>query len=133
MKKKIIEKLNEGYNREALLLPEIKIRDDLLFNPILLMTRKNFYTLFMESIKELEREKEIVRISNMELELIVNRAEKEAEYPSYPSRFRKTPENYSLKKDNPRIYLGLNAPNVKDHIADLKWQNTAIRSESNRK
>ena len=127
MKKKIKDKLSEGYNRGEFLLPEIKIRDDLLFLldlPLCRFFLKKSYILFLDSIRELEKEEEIVCVSNMELESTINRAEGE-EYPSYPSRATKTPEDYDLKKDDPKIYLGLSTQNVKALIAHLKQKNTS--------
>ena len=60
MRKKIIQELSEGYNRDNLLLPAIEIRDKFYFQSVLFINRiflKKFYTLFMESIRELERKK----------------------------------------------------------------------------
>ena len=121
MKKKIIQKLTEGYKRGKLLFPEIGLRDNLLFRPASLtyhISLKRFYTLFIESIRELQTEGEIVRVSNSELELIID--EREEKYPSYPSKAKKMPVDYGLKEDDPKIYLGLGSPDVKNHIAHLK-------------
>ena len=127
MKKKIKDKLSEGYNRGEFLLPEIQIRDDLLSLRALPLFRffflKNSYILFMDSIRELEKEEEIERVSNLELEYTINR-EVEEKYPSYPSRAKKKPEDYGLKKDDPQFYLGLSTQNVKALIANLKQKNT---------
>ena len=121
MKKKIIRKLTEEYNRGEILFSEIKLRDNLLFRPTSLISRiflGNFYTLFIDSIRELEREDMIVRITNSELELDTDKKEKI--YPSCTSKAKKKPANYCLKKDEPTIYLGLSSPEVKEHIETLK-------------
>lgn len=126
MRKKIIQELSEGYNRDNLLLPAIEIRDKFYFQSVLFINRiflKKFYTLFMESIRELEREKEIVSVSNKDLESTINREEGE-QYPSYPSRARKKLEDYGFKKDDPGVYLGLNASNVTVLIESRKERNT---------
>ena len=67
MKKKIMQELNKENNKGKSLSPEIKIRENLLYQSVLPINRiflKKFYTCFMELISELEREKEIVRVSN---------------------------------------------------------------------
>ena len=121
MKKKIIRRVTDGYNSGEILFPEIRLRDNLLFRPTSLISRiflSNFYTSFIDSIRELETEDMIVRVSNSELELDIDKREKK--YPSYPSKAKKTPVNYGLKKDDPTIYLGLNSPKVADHISAFK-------------
>ena len=121
MKKKILRRLNESDNRGIILFPEIRLRDNILFRPRSPISRiflKSFYTVFMESIRELETENMIVRVSNSTLEL--DRNDREKKMPSYTSKAKKTPANYGLKKDDPTIYLGISSPEVKNHIAHLK-------------
>ena len=121
MKKKIVQRLTERHNRSELLFSEIRLRDNLLFRPTSLISRiflKNFYTSFIESIRELETEDVIVRVSAFGLVLDID--EREKIYPSCTSKAKKTPANYGLKKDEPTIYLGLSSSEVKNHIARLK-------------
>ena len=137
IKKKIIQKLTEEYNRNEILFPEIRLRDNLLFRSTSLIScifLRNFYTSFIESIRELETEDMIVRVSNSELELDIDK--KGEKYPSYSSKAKKTPANYGLKKDDPTVYLGLSSPKVKNHIATLKqirvlMASTMLKSVSN--
>ena len=122
MKKKIIRKLTEEDNKEELLFPEIRLRDNLLFRHTSLISRsillENFYTIFIEAIRELETEDMIVRVSNSWLEFDMDRRKKK--YPSYSSKAKKTPADYGLKKDDPTIYLGLSSPEVKKRVAYLR-------------
>ena len=121
MKKKITRKLTEENNRSEILFPEIRLRDNLLFRLRSLISRiflRNFYTSFIDSIRELETEGVIVRVSASWLVLDID--ERKKKYPSYSSKAKKTPANYGLKKDDPTIYLGLSSPEVKNHIARLK-------------
>ena len=117
MKERIIRRLIKRHNRGEFLLSEIRLRDNLLLRPtsfIFCVFLKNFYTSFADAIWELETEDMIMRVINSELD------KGEEKYPLYSSKAKKTPVNYGLKKDNPTIYLGLNSPEVKEHIAVSK-------------
>ena len=122
MKKKIMRKLTERDNRKELLFPEIRLRDNLLFRSTSPIYRhiflRRFYTLFIESIRELEIEDKIVRVSNSWLDFDIG--ERKKKYPSYSSMAKKKPEDYDLRKDDPTIYLGLSSPEVKEHVEYLR-------------
>ena len=118
MKKKIMRKLEIADNKSEILSPEIGLRDNLLQHPIYRIFLRNFYTLFIESVRELETEEKIVRVSNSGLE--IDQDKRKEKFPTYLSKAKKTPADYGLKKDDPTIYIGLNSPEVKNHIAHLK-------------
>ena len=121
MKKKILRKLTEEANKGGLLLPEIMFRDNLLSQRILLKNSiflEKFYTLFIESMRELESEESIVRVPNSSLAFFFK--DIESNYPPHSSGTKKTPADYGLKEDNPRIYLGLNSKETQDHLRELK-------------
>ena len=128
MKKKILQKLTDEANKDHLLFPELRLRDYLLFRRILVKRGfflENFYTVFIESIRELETKNEIICISNSEFGITAK--DTEEEYPSYSSKAKKTPVDYHLKKDNPRFYVGLNSQETQDFIEGEKryWGNRA--------
>ena len=117
MKKKILQKLTDETNKDNFLFPELRLRDHLLFRRILVKRYffvRNFYTVFIESIRELETENEIICVSNSEFG--ISSKETEKENPSYSSKAKKTPADYGLKKDNPRLYVGLNSKETQDFI-----------------
>ena len=79
MKKKITRKLTEENNRSEILFPEIRLRDNLLFRLRSLISRiflRNFYTSFIDSIRELETEGAIVRVSASWLVLDIDERKK---------------------------------------------------------
>ena len=126
MKKKIIQKLTEKANKGELLFPEIRLRDDLLFQPTSLKHRispKNFYILFIESIRDLTTEDKITRVSRYSLAFF--HKDIEENYPSYSSKAKKTPANYRLKEDEPNLYLGLNSQEVQNLVKSLEERNKA--------
>lgn len=90
---------------------------------------RKFYT-----IRDLETEKEIVRVSNWNL--VVNRNGKEMEkdieenYPSYSSKAKKTPADYGLKGDSPNLYIGLNSQEVQNALLEVR---SNIGSYSNKR
>ena len=121
MKKKIIRKLTEEVNKGILLFPEIRLRDNLLFKRLLFKSgifSKKFYDLFIESIRELETENEIICVSNSEFGITAK--ETEENYPSYSSKAKKTPADYGLKKENSRLYVGLKSQETQDFIEGEK-------------
>ena len=79
---------------------------------------RNFYTVFIESIRELATENEIICVSNSKFGITAK--ETEEENPSYSSMTKKTPADYGLKKDNPRLYIGLNSKETQDFIEGKK-------------
>ena len=128
MKKKILQKLTDEANKDNFLFPELRLRDHLLLRRMLVKRDffvRNFYTVFIESIRELETENEIICVSNSEFGITAK--ETEAEYPSYSSSAKKTPADYGLKKDNPRLYIGLNSKETQDFIEGEKrhWEDRA--------
>ena len=121
MKKKILQKLAGETNKGNLLFPELRLRDNLLFRRILVkrgLFLRNFYTIFMESIRELETENAIIRLNNSEFGIAFK--EIEEENPSYASKAKKKPVDYGLKEDNPRLYVGLNSKETQDFIEDKR-------------
>ena len=123
MQKKIIQMLTKEANKGEPLFPEIKLRDNLLFQPTSLKHRifkKKFYELFIESIRDLETEGEIIRMYNRNLEFV--RGDEEEEWPAYSSEAKKTPANYGLKEDDPHRYLALNSQEAQDKIRRLEEQ-----------
>lgn len=121
MKKKIMQKLTEEANKGEPLFPEIRLRDNLLFQPTLPKYRiflKNFYVLFIESIRDLTTEDKIIRVSSHDLAFF--HKDIEENYPYYSSKAKKTPANYGLKEDEPSRYLGLNSREVQNLVKSLQ-------------
>ena len=121
MKKKIMQKLTEEANKGEPLFPEIRLRDNLLFQPTSLKYRiflKNFYVLFIESIRDLTTEDKIIRVSSYDLAFF--HKDIKENYPSYSSKAKKTPANYDLKEDEPSRYLGLNSQEVQNLVRSLQ-------------
>ena len=90
MKKKIIRKLTDKANKDIFLIPEIRLRDGLVFQRFLFRKRyflRKFYTTFIESIRELETEQKIICVKNSEFG--ISNKETEEEYPSYSSKAKK--------------------------------------------
>ena len=113
MKEKILKKANELTNQGHHLFAEIKVRDaiysgQLWHAPLL---KKRFFTLFIESIRELYNSGVINRVDGHELFCPYKLYEKEKRvnpFPPYNSRISMTPANYPpLAKDNPNMYIGL--------------------------
>ena len=126
MKKKIIQKLNQEANRGEIFVPELMLRDYLLFRRILVKSDfflSKFYTVFIESIRELETEKEISRVSNWDLVNVNESIEENC--PPYSSKAKKTPARYDLKEDDPDQYLGLNSIDVQNHLENVKRNNAS--------
>lgn len=124
MKKRIIRKLTEKANKGVLLFSEIRLRDDLMFQNILYkngILSKKFYNLFIESIRELETEKEITRESNWNLEFFTK--DQDSNFPAYSSKAKKIPTDYGFREDEPRLYLGLNSGEVQDYLGRLRQKN----------
>ena len=127
MKKKIIRKLTDEANKNNLLFSEIRLRDNLLFRPTALKHRifqKKFYELFIESIRDLETEGEIIRMDNWNLAFF--QKDREEKWPAYSSKRKKTPAHYGLKKDNPNLYLALKSQESQDLVRSLKDHNQTI-------
>ena len=126
MKKKIMQKLTEEANNGKLLFPEIRLRDNLLFLPTSLKHRispKNFYILFIESIRDLTTEAKIIRASSHNLAFFYKDIQEN--YPYYSSKAKKTPINYGLKEDEPSRYLGLNSQEVQNLVRSLRERSQA--------
>jgi hypothetical protein len=126
IKQKIIQKLIEEANKGEFLFPEIKLRDNLFFTSLKYrIFSKKFYTLFIESIRELTTEKEIIRVDNYGLEFFSE--DRQKNYPLYFSKAKKTPADYDLKEDEPNRYLGLNSQEVQELVKSLKANEEASR------
>ncbi|MDE0687657.1 MAG: hypothetical protein OXI61_05770 [Candidatus Poribacteria bacterium] len=120
MKKKILRKLNEEADKGNLLFSKIRLRDDLLSQHRLAKRDnrlRNFYKLFMRSIRDLETKGKIIRVSNGNLEFPLKDGVKN--YPSYSSKAKKTPADCGLKEDEPEYYLGLNSQEVQRLVESL--------------
>ena len=133
MKKKIRQELTKEANKGELLFPEIRLRDNLLSQRVFFkkgVFLQNFYTTFIESIRELATEEEIVCVRNWDLEFFI--AEVEKNYPPYNSKVKKTPANYGLKMDDPSVYLALNSQEGRDYLEKLKRRRDQTASRMRR-
>ena len=74
-------------------------------------------------MRELESEEAIMRVPNSSLAFYFKDVERN--FPPYPSRATKTPADYGLKEDNPRLYLCLNSKESQDHLRTLKSRREA--------
>ena len=126
MKKKILKKVNELTNQGHDLFAEIKVRDAIYLGhlwhaPLL---KKRFFTLFIESIRELYNSEVINRVDGRELFSPYKLYEKEKRvnpFPPYNSCISITPANYPpLAKDNPNMYIGLKANECDTVIESFK-------------
>ena len=106
MKKKILKNLNKLTNKECILLPEIRLRDEVYWDhlghkPLL---KKRFFSLFIESISELSDSRKIICEDRKELfypyPLPFPPYKKEKDpFPPYDSRINITPSDYFLGED----------------------------------
>ena len=133
MKKKIVEELNAEADKDNLLLSEIRLRDNLLFQRWLAkrgIRLENFYKLFMRSIRELETEDKIMCKDNSELRYVglefgIRQKNVKEKWPAYSSKAKKTPADYGLKKDDPNRYLALKSPEAQDFVKRIEDANRA--------
>ena len=137
MKKKILKNLNKLTNKECILLPEIRLRDEVYWDhlghkPLL---KKRFFSLFIESISELSDSRKIICEDRKELfypyPLPFPPYKKEKDpFPPYNSRINITPSYYSLDEDNSDTYVGRKTNECEEHIKSLKGRAAYIAREA---
>ena len=137
MKKKILKKLNKLANKECFLLPETYLMDliywDHLAQKPLLIER--FFSMFIESIRELTDSESIIRISRGELFCPYPHPMFKGDvdpFPPYESRTPKTPSDYSLKECDPDMYVGLNTTECEEYMKLYKARAAYKAAEINK-
>ena len=124
MKKKIRNKLNELENKECFLVSETHLRDMIYWGHLTRtpLLKKRFFSLFIESIEELADSKKIICIDRKELFCRYRHPlfSDTDPFPPYDSRTPKKPSDYSLKKCDPDMYIGLKTPKCEKTIEHYK-------------
>ena len=125
MKKKILKKLNELANKDRILVPETYLRDMIYWDHLArkpLFTGR-FFSLFIESMRELADSEEIIRVKRGELFCPYPHPAYEDDidpFPPYKSRLPKTPSDYFLKKCDTDMYIGLNTTDCEEYVKSCK-------------
>ena len=129
MQRKILKELNKATNKGYNLVAEIKVRDaiyaDYLWNSPLFKER--FFTIFTECIRELFNNEAIIRANGGDLfseYKLYPKEKRVSPFPPYNSCMSITPNKYySLAKDNPNMYIGLNTKECQKEIET--WEKDA--------
>ena len=125
MKKKILNKLGKLANKDRILFPETRLRDLIYWDHLIKkpLSKKRFFNLFIESIRELISSEEIIGIKRGELfcsyphPMYKNNIDP---FPPCKSRISKTPSDYFLKEDDPDMYIGLKTTECEEYIKIYK-------------
>ena len=124
MKKKIRNKLRELANKECFLVSETHLRDLIYWSHLARkpLLKRRFFSLFIESIEELADSKKIICINRKELFCAHHHPlfSNTNPFPPYDSRTPKKPSDYSLKKCDPDMYIGLKIAKCEETIEHYK-------------